>query len=375
MRITKTFFLVFFTFSLILPLSLSYLGIKQPKLEGVTKAKKKISLNYHNLLNGTYQKKTEQSFGRNLAVFGPLVKADNQLSLWLFRQISSNPKSKVILGNNRHLIERSYLNTFNRETSTKISRLNSAASQLKKLQELLHKKGKSLEILISTNKPSYYPELVPDKYTVKSARLQPAVSETFIKIMRDKGLNPLDSKEYLKGIEHQIDYPMFAPTGTHWNQFASCKIVSELMSRIGSEFPQLECTVKGDRKKPTDQDMDLLKITNLLFPEALIKPAPLVTFKVNKSDKRPKILLIGTSFSGELMGIFNKNPQLADREFLYYYKRQILPSAGSSKPFDSKHFDALAAIERSDAIILEVNESSVQRIGYGFIQATLKSMK
>lgn len=361
-----------------MPMLLKFTGWQAGALGGVTKSNKHIRLNINTFLDGSFQKQYERSYARRLSIFSTLVKSDNQFSLWVFHQISSNPKSKVILGNKGNLIERSYLTAFNRENVPKQITLEKISDQLAKLEKALNKKGKALILLISTNKPAFYPELVPAWYRLEGSQKLPAGIDLFLNAAKKKGLNPLIARDFLHELEKETDMPLFAATGTHWNQFASCRISSELVSRIGQQLsvavPELNCSIKGKRKKPTEQDMDLLKIANLLFPQSLIQPAPLVISRVKKTPDaiRPRLLIIGTSFSGELMGILNNNPSLADREFLYYFKRQIIPRNGTNKPISPKHFDILSAIERNDAVILEVNEATVNRIGYGFTDKALK---
>lgn len=378
MRFIYYSFIVLFGCSLLLPFSLPFFGIGKSKLGGITKAAKPITLSFQTFAGHLFQKKIERNFAKKLSIFSPLVKTDNQLSLWLFKQISSNPRSRVILGNKGHLIERAYLSSFNREKLPKQSTLAALVDKIYLLDRALSNRGKSLVILISTNKPSFYPELVPDSYVIKSKQALDSASNVFISLLKRKGLSPFDSKDFLKQVAAETKLPIFAPTGTHWNQFATCKVAAELVARIGRNLskivPTLECTTKGLRKLPTEQDMDLLKITNLLFPETLIQPAPLVISKVTSEPgaTKPKLLLIGTSFSGELMAALNRNPVFDDREFLYYFNRSILPRAGTSRPLNKKTFDVLAAIDRNDAVVLEVNEAFVQRIGYGFIKRALK---
>ncbi len=378
MRSVQYLFITLFALSLSLPAAFTALGWQTNTLGGVTGKAKAVPFTPAHFWMGSFQGPLEARFTRQLAIFAPLVKLDNQLSFWLFKQVSSNPRSKIILGNEGHLIERAYLEAFNRQRVPKRATIDKVMERLAAFQELMKRRGKAVLYLISTNKPSYYPELVPEAYRIKGAETRPNGYDLFRAAAHTRGVPLYDTKTFLQSVEQQVKVPMFAPTGTHWNQYASCRIVAEMLVRIGAQLtkpvPELACAIRGQIYDPVGADIDLLATANLLIPQSLIDPVPMVESNVVQSGiaTRPKILIIGTSFSGQLMNQLNRNPRLAEREFLYYFNRQSLPQKRIDRPINKDRFDVDAAIERSDAVVLEVNESYVHRIGYGFIDRALK---
>lgn len=382
MRSIRICFIALVACAILSPVGVTVFGGETTRLGGVTKKGASISFTYRTFIDGSFQRQFETRFSKGLSIFGSLVKIDNQLSLWLFRQVSSNPKSRVVLGNDGHLIERSYLPAFNRQGIPKKSKLVSVANQLLRLQTALNKRGKRFVLVISTNKPNYYPDLVPSWYRIAGAQEKASGYDTFLELLRQREVVTIDSRSTLHAAEASAGHAMFSPTGTHWNEYGACLVASELGRKIelvqNKKNGELECLVQGARSKPTDQEMDLLKITNLLYPNSLIRPGLHLISKVKSPlplPERPKVLVIGTSFCWELLQVLNKNPLLGDREFLYYFQRQILSRGGRQKRINKDHFDILAAVERNDVVVFEVNEAFVHRVGYGFMDRAIKAMK
>lgn len=378
----KRFYIVSFAVLLVLPMALTVaFRDSSVHLGGVTRKSGAVPLSLHSVLDGSFQRSFENRFSRRLSLFGTFVKTDNQLSLWIFGQVSSNPKSKVVMGNEGHLIERAYLPAFNRQGIPKRSKLASVANQLVALERNLAKRKKGFLLLISTNKPSFYPHLVPSWFRVKGAQDNPSAHQIFLEILQKKGFEPLDSPGVLRRVANDDATPLFSPTGTHWNEFGACKVASELGRRVQLQLekpmPRLVCSAQGERARPTNQDLDLLQVTNLLYPNSLIRPVPRVVSRLEGLGPdvfKPKLLLVGTSFCWELLQVLKRNPVFSQSEFLYYFQRQIL-SNGKQRSINKDRFDILAAIERSDVVVLEVNEAFVHRAGYGFIERALKALR
>jgi hypothetical protein len=137
MRLVKLTFVAVFALLVVIPAVYSAVGFQRVELGGVTARTKTIPLSYNNFLNGSFQTQAETRFSRWLAMFGLLIKADNQLNMTFLRQLSSNPKSKIVLGNGGHLIERGYLPAFNRRRFPKRERLAGIADQVALLQRRL----------------------------------------------------------------------------------------------------------------------------------------------------------------------------------------------------------------------------------------------
>ncbi len=364
------------------PVGLTLVTGSHSNLSGVTKKTSAVPFSLSSIMDGSFQGSFEKRFSRWLSLYGTFVKADNQLSLWLFQQVSSNPKSRVVMGRNGQLLERSYLPAFNRIGVPKRSKLEGLADQIVALRDYLKLRHKGFVLLISTNKPSFYPDIVPSWYQVSGAQSKPSGYDILIAALRKRGLEPLDSRSLLRSAEAQSNAPMFAPTGTHWNGFGACLVSAELgeqtQRQLNRPMSRLVCNVVGVDGPPTTQDLDLLQITNLLFPASLIKSVPRTKFTVTPTDvtgEKPRLLMIGTSFCWELLQVLQRNLLFSDLEFLYYFQRQVLSRGGKQRSISKESFDVLAAIDRSDVVVIEVNEAFVHRAGYGFIERAIKALQ
>jgi SGNH hydrolase-like domain, acetyltransferase AlgX len=379
MRLVKLTFLAIFATLLIAPVLYSAVGGGRAELGGVTAQAKRVPLSIETFLKGSFQSQIETRFSRWLAIFALLIKADNQINMTFLSQLSSNPKSKIVLGYQGHLIERGYLSAFNRQRFPKPERLAGLANQIALLHRQLAQRNKTLLLLISTNKPNFSPELVPSWYRVSDPADGQANHEIFLQLLRERGVAPVFSRDLLKAAETETGVPIFAPTGTHWNEFGACRVVAEIANRINQQYPgrigSLQCTPRGWRKNTTDQDQDLLRAANVLFPKTLLRPSPLVVGKMTEapgSRAKPRLLVVGTSFCWELLKVMNRFRLFGDREFLYYFRRQVLSKGGVQRPVNRDLYDVEASIDRHDVILLEVNEAFVEKAGYGFVQRALR---
>ena len=363
----------------LLPISFYISGSAGFNLAGVEKKTSNVQFTFKNLYTQKFQDFFEPNFQRNFGVLNYLIRTDNQLDYFAFKTASSNPKSSVILGRNNHLIERPYIrnaNHFGRATEKK---LIATAEKLKNLQRELAKSGVALVFVISPNKPSYYPEALPERYKVAGAadRLDP---RTFmITKLKERSVNFIDGFSFLKEMENSLNLPMFATTGTHWNELGGCLVASEIMRKaeqvIGKPQRQINCHVEGLRGRPAYQDMDLLRIANFWFPSLLYAPAPNVDPEIAgvKNADRPKLLLIGSSFCWEILRQFERVNATSDNDFLYYFKRLVKSSQDKGRPIDKENFKVRGAIAGKDLVIIEINQAFLIRAGFGFAEAVLSN--
>ncbi|MCB0334362.1 MAG: hypothetical protein KDD55_12730, partial [Bdellovibrionales bacterium] len=135
-------------------------------LGGVTKERKRPSLSLESFTSGKFQTRFEKWLLNSLGIRAPLVKTDNQLNYSLFSQLFSSTKGKAILGNDGHLIEKSYLLRAQGALYPKKKALEQKIQEVTALHHLLEAKGKFLIVLISANKPALHPEVTPEIYTI-----------------------------------------------------------------------------------------------------------------------------------------------------------------------------------------------------------------
>ncbi len=235
-------------------------------LAGVEEESQGINFTVSEILAQNVQSKIVKEFQRAVSLVRYLIKTDNQINYLLFKTASSNPKSKVILGLNDHLIERNYIRNANRFGRANEQKLNTVVEKLKRVQSFLSTKGVNLIFVISPNKPSFYPEVIPPRYVIPGADTRFDPRQFITAQLRKEKVNFIDGFELLKDKERILKEPMFATSGTHWNELGGCLVASEIMKKAQSlfytEIRQIDCQIDGTRERPVYQDTDLLQLAN-----------------------------------------------------------------------------------------------------------------
>ena len=364
-------------------LNLTVLPIKQSKLAGVESSGSQ-ALSLAGFFSGQLQAWVENRFQRASGILGYLVKTDNQLDYFLFKQISSNRRAKVILGNDDQLIERAYLPSANKSRPVKHQAIGEATAALAELQARLKTRNIELLVIVSPSKPNYYPQALPSWYRVAGAETRQGGGDYFLEELSRAGVNFIDAQRVLKAAEgSEFPYPMFSNTGTHWSQLGGCLAAAEITKRIGEllkrTVPKIECQVDGMRDLPVAQDADLLRLANLWFPHLLKRPAPRVSSKRVEAEGAffPRITMIGSSFCWELLRHIDRNHVFRSRDFLYYFRRRFDGNKQDRRgvSIDQEKFDFEKELADQDLVLIEINFSAPQHVGFGFVQAANQKLQ
>ena len=123
-------------------------------------------LSLGSLWKGACQEGLERWLAARLCLRVTLVRIDNQINYSLFDEISSKANTKVILGVNKWLFEKAYVDSFNNLDAVPSSVLEGKIQSLKKLQIALKEKGIPFLFAITPSKASIYPEYINPKYLI-----------------------------------------------------------------------------------------------------------------------------------------------------------------------------------------------------------------
>jgi hypothetical protein len=252
---------------------------------------------------------------------------------------------------------------------------------LKALQELLESRGIAFSLLISTNVPALYPELIPAAYTDPTRNSRQNSYDIARPLLDRYEVNYIDGHELLQGMKGEYPFRLFQNTASHWNRVASCRVtdalaaqLSELTGKSVSRIPCLPITVDP---KPRDFDQDLLEIANLLFPESTHRPAPYppdsAADDMPKGEKL-KILMVGTSFSYSILGNLRRY-QISDAYKLYFYYRQLHIGPGKNVGINHRRINWDRDVFSHDAIIIETNVSGIGNAGFKFVSDALSKLR
>jgi hypothetical protein len=353
-------------------------GMGGAGLAGEQHLQKPMALTIDHFLDQRAQGYAEEAFKRRAGLLTSLVKADNQLNYFLFNSVSSNPHSTVILGEQGHLIEYLYLRDLNRLRTPKPEQLEAVVKKLKALQDYLHTRGIKFVLVISPNKPSFYPDIVPARYRIADAEQRFDTRTFMTAALQREGVPFIDGFELLKRKESELQVPMFSPIGTHWNEVGGCLVASEILKQAGASEGRagFECVVTGNHDRPAYHDSDLLRLANLWYEAPFHRPAPRVQAKrIQQEDARPwRLLTIGSSFCWELMRQFDNSGALSNQEFLYYFHRRTKHPSSRGKNFDHSRYNVWNELKARDLVVIEINEAVLERAGFGFPERVLESL-
>lgn len=344
-------------------------------LGGVTNEKREIHFTLESAVKGDLQRKVEKQLKRSLPIWPSLVRIDNQINYSVFDQTSNNYGTTVVKGLDGHLIEKAYLRSANKIKPASANRLESRIKEIRRFQEVVKSKGKAFLLVISPNKPSLYPELIPNAFRIPGEAARKSSYDLALPMLLHEGIEVLDGHAFLESRKASYPLPFFASSGTHWNSFAACLVTNEIMRRVSEQTGKITrrvaCDPFSERTVPAPRDRDLVQLANLWWPESSYSPTlePLNETIIPTGSEQPTMLFVGTSFLWSLMDYFDQHRLSNNLVMWYYFKRAVRFPGGSTKPLDPAAINWPEQVFSRDAIILEVNEAFIHKAGYGFLDS------
>ena len=340
-------------------------GLPRPTLSGI--------------LSEKFQKSVDAWCTRGNGLWPSLVQMSNQIYYSVFGQISGSYNPSVLVGKEGIFFQPMYLRSFNRSKSFDHDAVRKAAKRLGTLEQALAKRNIPLITVISPNQIALYPERVPAAF-VDPSRLSRKNSYEVMRPQLDKyGVTVLDMFQYFD--QHKGDYgiDLFEPTGSHWNEVASCettqRIVQVLGDKLKQPLPYIPCRPYTMQNPPPEPETDLVQIANLLFPERTFRPAPVINeppVPVAGGNFKPKVLLVGSSFLFALQDRLERAHITERSPLFFYFKQRRERSRDLFQRLRTDRLDFEKDILSYDAIVLEVNQASASAVGYGFVEYALR---
>ena len=325
--------------------------------------------------DGHFQRAIEEYALKNHGVWGWSVRGFNEIILALFSQITTDYKISFQYGNEGHFWQPMYLRAFNRYDEPNSKKIGEKLEFYHRLKNRLKKYNIQFHGLISPNKLEMYPELIPDKYKNPLREDKKRGYDLAKNIIHKKDISIFDGYQTLLDYKSKNNFNLrfFETTGSHWNQIGSCVVTRSILSNIYPSTYELPCE-DYSFETTREEDLDLLKVSNLLFPDQKIGTSPYIKYRGQpSSSKKLKVLLVGTSF------LFGIQEQLmisgvADETLLYfYYKSQRNTLDTNFKPINKKDI-SIEEILSYDLILVEGNMSNVSSLSYGFMRDLEKKL-
>lgn len=379
MKLPRIITIFLFLFLIITPvIEARFHFFEEVELKGIEKTEGRPHWQWQNWLKGNFQTDFENWFGSRIGFRGFLVKTNNQLNFSIFKEVNSSSNVHLVLGKENWLYEKGYLDSYNNRDLVDNIFLQEKVRQLKILQDKLLEKRINFLLLISPNKAVIYPEFLPDNLIDYKAIFNESNYERLVKLLNQNQVNYFDSVGYLLRLKNQYPFTLFVKGGTHWDYFGACKVSSELINKAEQiskkDLINISCEPTTVDQKPTGKDLDLADLTNIWTEEVFAGDTPHPYYSNNKKGQEflPKVLLVGDSFSWQILEIMESQKVYKERDFLYYNESDYHYPDNISQSVKKTEWDWNKIILNKNLVILEINQSGLAYPDFGFPEEALK---
>jgi hypothetical protein len=382
-RITIGLLFIFIFGIGIFTLAKNIAGIQDIRLTGVEVKGGFPKISLKSFWAGEFQTRLDKWLSTNLGLRGAFVRLDNQINFSFFNEISSKYETKIILGKDRWLYEKSYIDSLNRRDEVPQKFLEDKVRSLKKLQALLESNGIHFLFLITPSKATIYPEYIKDKYMIPQNSAKESNYEILVPLLQEYGVRYLDGHQYLLALKKRGPYPVYPASGTHWNYYSAGLFTLEFISSLEEITKQKMANFQVDRicirSEPFGEDSDLASLSNVLFTKSLygrryyyLETSTSVSVE---NVCRPRMLFVGGSYLVALHYYLDKHQVYSERDFYFYYKENAKYPAYTFNPIDRMNLDLKREILRKDIVVIETNEAVLSQLDFGFIEDALKALE
>lgn len=335
-------------------------------------------ISFVNWFNGSIQKYFESSLESSLGLKNYYIRSDNQLNYWLFKESHQKTEERLVFGKNNYIFEQNYINSYIGRDQVRAEIISEKVRLMKVLQDRLKEKNKAFLFVIAPSKANFFNQYIPENQLSKIQTTNLSYNYfVLIEELKKQNVNYLDGRQYFSDIRNSSPAPLFSKSGTHWTVYGSClvtnKIINELGRQLGATYFIPDSDLFEWSLEPQGRDADLLNLTNIWFrngfKEKLAYPKKRIANSINNID----LLLIGDSFSWNILDHLKNGPLLNSYDFSYYFSTNYSYPDNENTPLPRSNFDLLEQLESNNAVIIESNEAGLRNIGWDFMDEANKS--
>jgi len=341
------------------------------KLNGVVANQPLPKLNWDNWYHFRYQPKLNAQIEQHFGFRTSFVKLYNQLDYSLFHQAHG---AGIVLGKKNYLFEEWFITAYYGKDFVGEDKIKKTVSQVKQARDYFKNIGKELMVVIAPGKADFFPEFIPDhwKDTLRKTNYQEMSAS-----LSAAGIPLLDFNKLFVAMKDTASCLLFPKTGTHWSHYGSRLATDSLSGFVSALLKRRLPDIHLGPSSPADTlvapDGDLESLMNLYFPlsqEPLCYPE--VIANPAEGMPLPSAIVIGDSFFWPMFNL-PLNGRLFQEVKFWYYNSTVYPdSYTDSLKTSSLHFPE--AFTQTDLIILMVNPSNIQNIGWGFLDRVTKEL-
>ncbi|MCR5720579.1 MAG: hypothetical protein K6F84_08435 [Lachnospiraceae bacterium] len=253
-------------------------------------------------MDGSFQKQLDSWLGDHFYGHTNAVMVHNQVDYSIFKDASGN----VAQGKEGYLYIKDQTPLYVSGKKTNDNTWDdylSYAGKLKNLQDILNANNKDFVLLLTPIKAEIYPDKLPWYFKLlnkKYSDKENAIHDTFVRALKECGVNYYDVTDDLKKMRDEVDFEVFSKTGQHWTLTAAAYEMNSIFDRFEdmsefTKYPRVDVVDVNDGIFAIDKD--LLDMQNVFwYKEADRYTKPVV--KYTKSDD--SIYIFGTSYIHEI---------------------------------------------------------------------------
>ena len=336
-------------------------------LDGVFEVSPKPVLSFTSLMHGEFQEKYRQYTEDLPGLRGTMVKIRNQFDYSLF---SIPHATKIISGKKGNFFGEENILAYMGRDFPGEHYLDVKIKELKKFQdELWHSKKIFLLLVLTPDKASLYPELIPDRFEMQKKEMNNY--EYYSREVVKAGINMIDFNKWFILAKDTSRYPLFARTGMHWSSYGALMTADSMFRyldrKLDIKLPELVIDSVKVSRFAEDEDDDIRRTMNLFWK--IRQPGlayPEFHFIFGEETVMPSALFIGDSYywnwyrQGIISSVFS------DPEF-WYYDKEVYPESFNREKY-TWEADLKNEIEKYKIIVLlHNNNGQGYDFGYGFV--------
>lgn len=248
--------------------------------------------------------------------------------------------------------------------------------KLERLQKLLEDAGKQMYVFITPCKIRYTEDQLPWVDKAMAPPRKEGNYELLTEALSGSRIRYFDSIRYLE--EHKSEFdsrvPLFYRTGLHWSVYVGnmtgAAFGEFLEQESGYNLPEMTITA-APCENPVYPDADSFEVFNTIGKPYDQYYEPVIEITDEETDA-PGFLCRGGSFMGQSLSCliqnhyFGKNVSMENRQI-------FTEEFGQVKEFSSyEEADMRECLRDIDLVVLEVNETAVSDMSFGFIDYVLE---
>ena len=320
-------------------------------------------------LDGDFQSQFDKYSTDSFGFQSPLVRLVNELDFQMFNAANAR---YVVVGKNNYLYETPYIEAVTGMDYLGRDSIKSIATKVGMIQDTLSKLGVRFEILFAPGKGSYYPEHIPNYYKYYTS------DSTNYAVFKDEfsrqNIPYLDFHNWFRAMKDTTSYPLFPTTGIHWSKYGMVLATDSIINHWNQLYPNQVANFSYSLERtPTTKtestDADVEEGMNLMT-ELHHYPMMYPNYTFGHKDSLITSAVIADSYYWGLFDVGLSTRACENGEFWYYFQ-QVYP-----QNFESglmiKDLDLKEAIESKDVIMILQTDATLDRFGFGFVEAAYK---